>query len=136
MGIPKTPKLPLTEEEGEILRNVDKLIECLRSRIGCGNLMIRPSEDILDRCSTRTSRGSLILTDEPKYGDPHYWIYPNPEIEAKIKEDRLYKVWYTRRDAQDPADSTTWNTVYYVEEISEFRNLLVYRLSSFLNEIS
>jgi len=133
MGV---PKLALTEEEVEILKNVDKLIECLRSRVGGGNLMTRPSEDILDKCCTRTSRGSFILTSKPKYEDPDYWNYPSPEIEAKIKEDRLYKVWYSRRFAQDPADGTTWNTVYYVEEISDFRNLLANKLSSFLNEIS
>ena len=133
MGV---PKLALTEEEVEILRNVDKLIECLRSRVGGENLMIRPSGDILDKCCTRTSRGSFILTSKPLYEDPDYWNYPSPEIEAKIKEDRLYKVWYSRRFAQDPADGTTWNTVYYVEEISDFRNLLANKLSSFLDEIS
>ena len=133
MGV---PKLALTEEEAEILKNVDKLIECLRSRVGGENLMIRPSGDILDKCCTRTSRGSFILTSKPLYEDPDYWNYPSPEIEAKIKEDRLYKVWYSRRFAQDPADGTTWNTVYYVEEISDFRNLLANKLSSFLDEIS
>ncbi len=129
-------KLELTEEEAEILKNVDKLIECLRSRVGGGNLMTRPRGDILDKCCTRTSRGSFILTSKPLYEDPDYWIYPSPEIEATIKEDRLYKVWYSRRFAQDPADGTTWNTVYYVEEISDFRNLLANKLSSFLDEIS
>jgi len=128
--------ITLTKEEGEILRNVDKLIQCLRSRVYCEKIMDKPSDKDLDRYSTRVAKGSTIKTYEPEYGDPDYWNYPSPEIEAKIKDDGYYKVWYSRRDASDPADSTSWYTVHYVEEVSEFRSMLIQQLGNFLNEIS
>ena len=59
------------------------------------------------------SEGKYLHTDEPRYGDPTYWIYPKG-IEEKIEDDKKYKVWYTSRDAADPCDSTTWNYVQYI----------------------
>ena len=57
------------------------------------------------------SKGKYLHTDEPRYGDPTYWIYPEG-IEEKIENDKKYKVWYTSRDAADPCDST--NYVKYI----------------------
>lgn len=62
---------------------------------------------------TQVTEGKYLHTDEPRYGDPTYWIYPEG-IEEKIEDDKKYKVWYTSRDAADPADSTTWNYVQYI----------------------
>lgn len=67
------------------------------------------------------SEGKYLHTDEPRYGDPTYWIYPEG-IEEKIENDKKYKVWYTSRDAADPCDSTTWNYVKYIQCIPTEKN--------------
>ena len=82
------------------------------------------------------SEGKYLHTEEPKYGDPTYWIYPE-SIEEKIEDDKKYKVWYSSRDAADPADSTTWNYVKYIicipeekfeiqKELENINNILIF----------
>jgi len=63
---------------------------------------------------TQIKKGKYLHTDEPRYEDPTYWIYPEG-IEEKIEDDKIYEVWYTSRDAADPADSTRWNYVKYIQ---------------------
>lgn len=66
----------------------------------------------------KISEGKYLHTDEPMYDDPTYWIYPEG-VEEKIEDDKKYKVWYTQRDAADPADSTTWNYVKYIQHVPQ-----------------
>ena len=62
--------------------------------------------------------GYQIHTIEPRYSDPTYWYYPE-DVEEKVNNNKHYRVWYTYRDAADPADNTTWYYVKYIEEIPE-----------------
>ena len=75
--------------------------------------------------------GRDLHTDEPKYSDPTYWIYPEG-VEEKIEDDKYYKVWYTWKDASDPADSTTWNYVKYIQHIPIEKNNLKKELENIL----
>lgn len=75
--------------------------------------------------------GRDLHTDEPRYGDPTYWIYPEG-VEEKIEDDKYYKVWYTWKDASDPADSTTWNYVKYIKYIPTEKNGLRKELENIL----
>ena len=68
--------------------------------------MILPSRSKVDY-------GKNLHNYTPEYGDPKYWIYPKG-VEEKIEDDKLYRVWYTSRDAADPSDYTIWNTVQYI----------------------
>ena len=69
--------------------------------------------------------GRDMHTYEPSYGDPTYWSYEQKSVEKKIKDDGVYKVWYTYSDSADPYDSTTSYHVYYVEEVpAEKRELI------------
>lgn len=69
--------------------------------------------DKLPSCN-RIFEGKYLHTNEPKYGDPTYWIYPEG-VEEKIEDDKKYRVWYYSKDAADPADWTIWNHVEYIQ---------------------
>ena len=88
----------------------------------------------VDDLRTKIFWGRDIHTYEPKYGDPTYWIYEKG-VEKQIKDDYQYKVWYTWRDAADPADSTTWYRVWYIEEISPAKTAMIAAAQEFLNNI-
>lgn len=78
--------------------------------------------------------GGKIHTHEPLYGDPTYWKY-DEGVEEKIKDDCLYKIWYTYRDASDPYDSTSWYRVWYIEKIPKEKAELVEFLKITLKEL-
>ena len=80
----------------------------------------------------KISEGKYLHTDEPHYGDPTYWIYPEG-VEEKIEDDKKYRVWYTSRDAADPADSTTWNYVKYIQYIPTEKYELKKELENLMN---
>ena len=61
--------------------------------------------------------GRDMHTYKPSYGDPTYWTYTKESVEKKVKDDSLYKVWFTYHDSADPYDSTTSYCVFYVEEV-------------------
>ena len=88
----------------------------------------------VDELSSKICYGRDIHTYEPKYGDPTYWSYEKG-VEAKIKDDYQYKIWYTWRDAADPADSTTWYRVWYIEEISPVKSAMIAAAEEFLKNI-
>lgn len=51
------------------------------------------------------------------------WIYPdhfedNPEIEKKIEDNKIYKVWYNYTCDTYPGSSREQYVVYYIEEVS------------------
>lgn len=94
-----------------LIKNIKKYVIELNNSIP--NLMECPDE-LPSR--NKISEGKYLHTDESRYGDPTYWIYPEG-IEEKIEDDKKYKVWYTSRDAADPADSTTWNYIKYIQYI-------------------
>jgi len=80
----------------------------------------------------KISEGKYLHTDEPHYGDPTYWIYPEG-VEEKIEDDKKYRVWYISRDAADPADSTTWNYVKYIQYIPTEKYELKKELENLIN---
>ena len=44
------------------------------------------------------------------------WTFPEG-IREKIKDDRLYDVWYTKHYPSDPYDTSSHYRVYYIKEI-------------------
>ena len=98
-------------------------------------LMSRPDAIDKKHYDTMVRLGSRLHDTKPDYGDPDYYRYPSKEIEAKVKDNKFYKVWYTRDDASDPADSTSWYTIHYIEEMSESRRALVNLLKALLKEL-
>ena len=79
--------------------------------------------------------GRDMHTYEPRYGDPTYWSYTIKSVEKKIKDDSLYKVWYTYHDSADPYDSTTSYCVYYVEEVPIAKRELISFLKKTLKQL-
>lgn len=98
----------IPETLNNLIKDVKKYVIELNKNIPV--LMDMP--DILPSRS-EVDYGKNLHDYEPQYGDPTYWIYPEG-VEEKIEDDKKYKVWYTSRDAADPADSTTWNYVQYI----------------------
>lgn len=97
----------------ELLENVQKYSIKLKN-INYPKLMDKP--DNLQLFRVQTTLGEYLHTEEPRYSDPTYWIYPEG-VEEKIDDDKTYRVWYSTRDAADPADSTTWHYVKYIETV-------------------
>ena len=100
----------------ELTNKINDTIKQLKNYIIELNKQYQPLMEWPEELPSRTqiNEGKYLHTNEPRYGDPTYWIYPKG-IEEKIKDDKKYKVWYTSRDAADPADSTTWNYVQYIQ---------------------
>lgn len=98
-----------------ISETLNNLIKCVKKYVVKFNKQYKDLMECPDELPSRNmiSEGKYLHTDEPRYGDPTYWIYPEG-IEEKIEDDKKYKVWYTSRDAADPCDSTTWNYVQYI----------------------
>lgn len=94
-------------------------------------LMEKPSEHELKHLRIDIDKGENIKTYTPQYGDPTYWRYPNG-VEEKIDDDKTYKVWFNYRDAADPADSTTWYYVKYIEEVPDDKIALIECLGKLL----
>lgn len=69
------------------------------------------------------------------YNDKDTWRYMDKNVEAKIKDDYQYKVWYDYHDASDPMDSSCSHTVYYVEEISKKKSAMIAAAKEFLKNI-
>lgn len=80
--------------------------------------------DDLQSFRVQTTLGKYLHTEEPRYSDPTYWIYPDG-VEEKIKDDMTYKVWYHSKDAADPYDGTTWHYVKYICQIQKDKNDLL-----------
>ena len=99
------------------------------------SLMPRPEDLDKKHYRTMVRLGSDLHTVEEKYSDPDYFIYPSKEIEDKVKDNKHYKVWYHRTDASDPADSTSWYHIHYIEEMTETRRSLANLLRAILEEI-
>jgi len=118
----------LHNELNELLDKVEKYSIKLVN-IKQSSLMNKP-DDLNWR--VKISLGKYLHTEEPRYSDPTYWIYPEG-IEEKIKDDKLYKVWYSYKDAADPADSTTWNYVKYIENIIPEKIKIYNRLLNILD---
>lgn len=84
----------------------------------------------LSSLSTHIFYGSQMHTE--RFGaDETVWHFP-AGIQQKLKDDKRYKVWYTRRDASDPADLSTYYTVYYIEEVLDNKIKLQQYFSSIL----
>jgi hypothetical protein len=106
----------LGEINPNVLRNeINDKLKQLKRYIVEFNKQYKDLMECPDELPSRNmiSEGKYLHTDEPRYGDPTYWIYPEG-IEEKIEDDKKYKVWYSSRDAADPCDSTTWNYVKYI----------------------
>lgn len=88
-------------------------------------LMKRPTDEELKKnpyinvplssLSTSIFYGSQMHTE--RFGAHEtVWHFP-AGIQQKLEDDKRYKVWYTWRDASDPADLSTYYHVYYIEEV-------------------
>jgi hypothetical protein len=89
----------------------------------------------VDDLSCRIYWGKEIHTTNYGSGDYTYWHYMDESVEDKIKDDRQYKVWYTYRDAADPADMTEVYCVYYIEEISPLKSAMIELAEEFLRNL-
>jgi len=87
--------------------------------------MILPSQSKVDY-------GKNLHDYTPEYGDPKYWIYPEG-VEEKIEDDKLYRVWYTSRDAADPSDYTVWNKVQYIAYVPTENQKIKAALTNIIN---
>lgn len=76
----------------------------------------------LDRLSTDVRYGSQMHTHYSG-ADETVWHFPDG-IEEKIDDNKRYKIWYTWRDAADPADLSTYYRVYYIEEVLSSKEYL------------
>ena len=119
----------LYDKLNELLKQVKKYFIKL-ANINYPVLMDKPDDFLSFR--VQTTLGKYLHTDEPRYSDPTYWIYPEG-VEEKIKDDKKYKVWYSTRDAADPADSTTWHYVKYIKEVIDKKQDISNKLLSILN---
>ncbi len=119
----------LCDELNELLKRVKKYSLNL-ANINYPALMDKPDDLLSFR--VQTTLGKYLHTDEPRYGDPTYWIYPEG-VEEKIEDNKTYKVWYSTRDASDPYDSTTWNSVKYIKEVINKKQNISNKLLSILN---
>ena len=89
----------------------------------------------VDKMSSDFFIGKDMHTYAPRYGDPTYWNYTNKSVEKEIKDDSLYKVWFTYHDSADPCDSTTSYCVYYVEEVPIEKRELISFLIQILKQL-
>ena len=89
----------------------------------------------VEELSSGIFQGKNMHTTNYGSGDYTYWNYEDESVEDKIKDDRQYKVWYTYRDAADPADMTTWYCVYYIEEISPMKTAMIEAAQEFLRNL-
>lgn len=117
----------IPETLNSLIKDVKKYVIELNKSIP--HLMECP-EELPSRCIRAYGRD--LHTDEPRYSDPTYWIYPEG-VEEKIEDDKYYKVWYTWKDASDPADSTTWHYVKYILYIPTEKNGLKKEIENILN---
>lgn len=116
------------------IKNIVASIKNLIKKSSSKALMEKP-EDLDNHRRTMIKRGSQLHSTHPEYGDSDYYIYHCEGVEEQIKDDKLYKVWYSRRDASDPQDSTSWYHIYYIEEVSELRMELIKSFKALLAEI-
>ena len=127
---------------------INKIREIIKSLdLKCEEVMERPKNDIvknyrghefkLSELNRAVFRGEYMHTHQcgPVGGDIETWNYPDG-VEAKIKDDRDYTVWYDYHDAADPADFSSWYTVYYVEERSANKVKLRMSVNKMIDEMS
>lgn len=91
--------------------------------------------DSIDSLHVDIFYGKEIHTEKIPYCDPTYWHYADETVEEKIEDNKQYKVWYTWRDAADPADQTIWYNVYYIEEIPAIKMAMKECLEDILRNI-
>lgn len=116
---------------------MENTIEQIKSLVNALNLqntplMEKPSEYELKYVRTNIDKEKYIKTS---YEDSTYWCHPNG-VEEKIEDDKTYKVWFNYRDAADPADSTTWYHVKYIEEVPGDKITLIKYLAKLLKELN
>lgn len=58
------------------------------------------------------------------YKDWVRWYFPKG-VKKKLKDEKLYKVWYESHDAADPMDSSMSYDVIYIEEINETKTEVI-----------
>lgn len=88
-------------------------------------LMERPSDESvrnvysgllrLDDALQHTFYGSQ-MHDSKFHGGEDTWSFPEG-VREKLKDNELYRVWYTKHDAADPCDTSCHYCVYYIKKI-------------------
>ena len=72
----------------------------------------------LPPCHVEFIYGQMMHTHKVNGIDYDVWKYCNCD-ESLVKDDTLYKVWLSRRDAADPADFSLSTRVFYFEEVPQ-----------------
>ena len=117
----------IPETLNNLIKDVKKYVIELNKNIPV--LMNMP--DVLPSKS-KVDYGKNLHDYKPQYGDPKYWTYPKG-VEEKIEDDKLYRVWYTSRDAADPADYTVWNKVQYIAYVPTENQKIKAALTNIIN---
>ena len=96
-------------------------------RMAMNPLMKAPTDDYISKHTSRSKLSDFAtalfwgrdLHTEKKSGDRMTVSYLDKSVEAKIEDNKRYKCWYEYSDASDPADSSTWYYIVYVEEVPQ-----------------
>jgi hypothetical protein len=87
--------------------------------------MERPSDESVRNVYSGLSRLNDALQhtfygsdmhDHEFHGGKDTWYFPEG-VREKLKDNKRYRVWYTRHDAADPCDTSSDYHVYYIKEI-------------------
>ena len=79
--------------------------------------MEKPADSVLSTL-TWGLRYGYEMHDERYHAGETTWRFPK-EVEGKITDDGLYRIWYKRHDPADPSDTSVSYTVYYMEEVKK-----------------